>query len=458
MDPVFTLAQGIVDIGYEDLPLEVVEVTKKDILDILATAVAGSTTPGSGELAELVQEWGGKEESSIIAFGGKVPAPNACLVNGTLPRAIDYEDTLDASGHHAGTAPVPAVLAIAERRGEVTGKELIAATAMGLEVTCRLGLSSKWVRSWSYTSLYGLFGAAAAAGKLLGLDKEKMVDTLGIAFEQAAWSLQCVLDGSMLKGIISGFAAKAAVMAALMAEKGITGPKNIFEGEIGLYNLYLRGEYNPVPLTSKLGQNWELLGLSFKPYPCCRLSHSSVDAVLEILSKNDIAPEDIDEVTVLAGKNAQLLCEPIERKKPPQNVVDAQFSLPYIVATALVKKGVGIADFTPEAIKDPQVIGICQRVTTRMAPELDEGLGGKAIEPAVVEVKTKGKQVYSNRIDIAKGDPMNPLSFDDIAEKFRDCVRYSVRPLSRDNTERAIDTVRRLEEVKDASRLVQLVC
>jgi len=456
MDAIYTLARTIIDTNYEKLPPDVVDMTKKQILDSLGVAVAGSSGVGINELLEIVRDWGGKKESSIWVYGDKLPCITAAQVNATMIHALDFDDTHDVAILHPSAAVVPTGFAIAERLGGINGKKLITAVALGVDLVSRLCLATTVPMAehgWHFTALHGGFGAAAVAGKLLGLDEETLVNAFGIAYHQAGGNLLCIDDGAITKRTGPGFSARNGIMAALMAQKGITGAKNVLQGSYGLFNVYHRGNYNPEVLTANLGEKFEGINVSFKPYPCCRYSHSAIDAVLAMVRQHNIEADDVDSVIIYISKGCwDLLCEPLDIKKNPRNTVDSQFSLPWSVATAITRGKVGIANFTAQAIKDNVTLALSNRVT----PKLDESLRQKGIQASIVEIKTKGGEVYSKHAGIPYGNPKNPMIMEDLIEKFRECVSYAAEPIPKSNVERGINLILNLEKVDDISQVIRL--
>lgn len=455
MDMSFTLADTIYWTNYNDLSAEAIEVTKKDILDVLGTAIAGANALGISEIAGLIKDWGGKEESTVIGFDCKVPSANAALVNGTMSHALDYDDGYDPAIVHTACAVVPASFAIAERTGNVDGKKFITAVALGIDLMCRMGLATRLSlreSGWVYTSIFGYFGAAASASKILGLDNNRIVNALGIAYSQTSGNFQSIQDAVLTKRIQPGFASKAGVLSALLAERGVTGIQNSIEGDYGIYNVYLKGQYDPLAITSGLGKVFEVANVGFKAYPCCGYTHNPIYATLALTIENDIRPENVDTITIRTGQNAGDLLEPLERKRQPRSVPDAQFSIPYTVATAIVKRKVSIDDFTPEAIHNTDVLQIAQKVNACILPELTR----RQVEPAIVEIRTKDGTVFSKRMDDRKGSPENAMSMEEISDKFRDCASHSRVKLSKQSIDMMISLIRNLEKVKDVSEIIRL--
>ena len=460
MDATYLFVRNFRSVTFEDLPPRVVETTKKEVLDTLGVAVGGSSQPGAKELLELVQAWGGREESSLIGCNQKVPAPNAAQVNATMVHALDYDDVHEKAVMHPAVVTIPTAMAVVEQRGGLNGKEFLTAVALGVDMLCRLGLATRPGFSpiktgWHFTTLYGYPTAALTAGRILGLDEEKMVNAFGIAYHQCSGNGQCVVDGALTKRMGPGFSVRAGVVAALMAEKGITGARNCLEGELGLYKMYHHGEYDAHALTHDLGRHFEGINVSIKPYPCCRGIHPSIDAALEVVNKYDIKPENVKEITISTGEaNHYLLCTPFEQKVRPRNPVDAQFSIPWGVATAIARRKVTMQDFTEAAIGSREILDLTARLKTEADPALKNPQG---IEPAKVTIVMTDGGTYSAQADHPLGSPERPMSLDDCVRKFEDCVSFSGGWLPEGNMKRIIDRVGELEKVKDVRQIIGLL-
>lgn len=267
-DATFAFSRMVRNQKFEDIPAAAVEATKMDILDTLATTLAGSSYSGTKELVELMRYWGGREESSILIHGGKVPSPAAALVNGHIAHARDYDDIYHVARIHVGAVNVPAGFAVAEKISGVAGRELIAAICMGIEIELRIGQAAQLWTQFHPTATFGYFGACATSGRLLGLSEEQLINAFGIAYAQAGGNKQCMFDGSLTKKLQPGLAARGGVLAAHLAQKGYTGTRNNLEGKAGFFNLYHGGKYSPEPLTKDLGKHFDVVRLGYKPYPC----------------------------------------------------------------------------------------------------------------------------------------------------------------------------------------------
>jgi 2-methylcitrate dehydratase PrpD len=269
MDLAYTLVKHIGNTKFEDIPAKAIEGTKRIILDQFAVALAGSTAPGAVEVAQEVIDWGGKAESTVWVYGDKVPVAHAAFANSVMTHGCDYDDTHLPTITHTGVVTVPTAFALAERKGKLGGKKLIAAVNIGIDVLTRLAAGCPHVikQGWHATALFGSFAAAATAGRILDLNEEQMLNALGLAYSQASGNGQCVRDGALSKRLQPGFAVRAALQGVLLAQRGVTGAHNLFQGDFGLYPVYLRGEYTDRVITAELGKRFEAANIAIKPYP-----------------------------------------------------------------------------------------------------------------------------------------------------------------------------------------------
>jgi 2-methylcitrate dehydratase PrpD len=428
----------------------------------LGVAFAGFSEPGVKELLGIVRDWGGRKESSIIRCKQKVPAPNAAQVNSTIVHALDYDDVHESSVMHPGVITIPTCMAVAEKKGGLSGREFITAVALGVDMMCRLGLATRpgatgllKPAGWHFTPLYGFLAAAGITGRILGLDENGIVNALGIAYHQCSGNIQCVLDGALTKRMGPGFASRGGITAALMAEKGVTGARNSLEGERGMYKLYHQGSYDAKGLTADLGKHFEGVNVSIKPYPCCRGIHTFIDAALELVNKHNIEAQDVKEIIIFSGEGTYyVLCTPLEVKCKPRNIVDAQFSVPWGVATAIARRRVGMEDFTETAIKSHDILEVSNKINV----ELDPGLNrSDKIESGKVMIITKSGEEKSEQVDDPLGSPQRPMSFNDCITKFRNCSSYPVEKLSEKRIEKIIELVRELERVEDIREIIELL-
>jgi 2-methylcitrate dehydratase PrpD len=267
-----------------------------------------------------------------------------------------------------------------------------------------------------------------------------------------------VKSGALSKRIQPGFAASGGVLSALMASKGITGAKESMEGKYGMFNLYQRGDYDRDVITANLGKTFEVTNISFKPYPCCRFLGGPIDTALKLQEEYNILPEQIDEVIVEVNQRAyDEYCIPTEVKHKPRTITDAQFSIPFGVATALVRRRAIIEDFMEEAIRDKDVLLLLTKVRSKASAEISKDtIKVLPKTPCRLTVKARG-HVYSTTLDILKGSLENPMSDREIEFKFKDCGNHAVKPLSANSIATVLDKVRKLEEVGDVGQILKCI-
>jgi 2-methylcitrate dehydratase PrpD len=415
------------NLSIDRIPAEAIAAAKINLFDTLACATAGISASGVKELAGLAVDWAGKPEASIWCTDERVPAHHAAWVNGMMAHARDYDDTHDEAVLHAGVSVIPASIAAAQLNGEATGADLLAGIAAGLELICRLGMATSIgiiESGFMYTSLFGHFAATAAAARVMGFDRDQTINALGVAYSQAAGTHQVTRDAALTKRMQPGFAAKTALISTAMTRIGISGARNTFEGIDGLFRTYLRGRYDPTVLREGLGKHFEYLNLSYKPYPCCRFNHTAIDAALEIRRRLGSEVSGIRRISALVNRQAyEAVCTPVGMRKSPETIVQAQFSIPYTVACALVKGGAGLADFTDAALRDPAVRALAAKVDARVDEQIERDWS-RNVSPTHLIVETN-TGTFEARVDYPRGHTKAPMSKDDFERKMAGCLEIS---------------------------------
>lgn len=449
-DPALILARHVWDTRFEQLPEEAVVAAKRDILDTLGAAIAGSGAPGIGELTKLARRWGGLEESSLLVLGGKLPAPQAALINAAMGHALDFDDTFDRAGHiHPGTSVLAASLAAAESVGKVSGQELLLAVTLGLDVSCRLALAAPVDRGWHRTAAFGVFGATAAAGKLMGLRESELVNAFGIAYSQAAGNRQCIVDGALTKRFQAGQAAHAGVLAAALAKEGFTGAKDVFTGQYGFFPMYAPEGYDPAGIEEGLGSIFRGVELSFKPYPCGRPTHALIDAAAALHQELELAqfPPTWAKISVNEAV-FQAQFSPGGSNRRPASQVEAQFSLPYLISTVLCLGNVGIGDVT--VMDNPQILALSDSIKGESQAGVSAGRGS-------VEVGRADGRSRIREATTPSGSPYKPLTDAQLEAKFRDCATHAATNISKGEVGRALEFINGLDKEEDAAKLIELV-
>jgi 2-methylcitrate dehydratase PrpD len=453
VDPARTLAEHVITTTFDTLPEHAVVSAKRDILDTLGAALGGSGAPGIATLAGLVRRWGGAAEARVLLLGDRVPAPQAALLNAAMGHALDFDDTLDHGGSiHPGVSTLMASLAAAELRAGTSGRDVITAVALGLDVSCRLALAATVDRGWHRTSAIGIFGATAAAGKVLGLTVEQLHHAFGIAYSQAAGNRQCIVDAALTKRLQAGQAASSAILAVLLAQEGFSGARDVFAGRFGFFPMYQPDSYDLGPITAELGTTFRGAELSFKPYPCGRPTHAIIDAALALYQQLDLdtAGDDTDiaEVTVVTDTHTYATqFAPGTHARRPTQVVEAQFSVPYLIATALTLGRVGIGDVAQ--VEHPAVLALAERLQGEARTDAPTGW-------ARLTVRCTDGRRAARETTTPSGSPANPLTEAQLKAKFRDCAAHAVRAIPADVVDQALHRVWHLEEVADATEMLGL--
>jgi 2-methylcitrate dehydratase PrpD len=451
------LSEYVAKTRYSDLPKEAVEVTKMAILDAIGVTLgAGTIGEGCKTFVDLAKAGGGKKESTIIGFGTKVPSYMAAFANGAMAHALDFEDAHEGALVHSNAAAVPAALALAEALGHVTGKELITAVTLGSDIVCRLGLAlnkNPLDFGWYIPAILGAFGATTAAAKILSLNTEQILDAFSLCLCQATCSAEIVNSPqSIIRSIRDSFAAKAGVLSALLAKDGIRGFDSPFEGKAGLYNLYSGSDFNSELLLRDLGKVYESAKISFKAWPSCRGTHSYIEATLKLAKENNAGPDDVESIEVLVGEKSinRKLCEPLERKRHPETAIDAKFSIPFTVASALVHREITLKSFNTHALADTHVLAVADKINyVTDNRDWKESIAGS------VSMKLKNGKTISKTVKDVYGSPENPISRDSLIEKFFNCASYSAKKIPEKTLKKIADIILNLEDTRNIGILTK---
>ena len=406
---------------FEKLPPEVVDAAKAAFLDCVGVALAGSAEESARICGALARRESGAAEAAVIGQGFRTSATFAALCNGTSAHALDYDHSYLMGQPTAGL--IPAVLTMGEASGS-SGRDVLAAYVAGFELVSRLARSMPQLSThghWHATSSFGTVGAAACCGRLAGLDAAGMRNALGIAASMASgmvWNF-----ATMTKPLHAGLAAQNGVLAARLAGQGFTSSPAVLEEGKGLFDCFGRGlECDATPFES-LGRTFDLaaIGVSVKPYPCGGLTHSAVDAVLE-LRQEGLRADQVDSMRV--GVTSQVFDRIMNA--PPANGIESKFSMPYILARVLADGALVLDTFTDDAAADPAI----RRLAESIVMELDAGLVETAdgARPADVTVRLKDGGELRRRVDHSRGRPEKPLTPAELREKFDTCAGSVLDP------------------------------
>lgn len=405
------LAKYILKSNYENLPQEVIEFTKLCILDYFSSAIAGSSKEPVHKMTELVQELGGNQQATLIT-GGETSVTQAAFLNGGASHVVEQDDIHKGSIIHAATVVVPAALAVAEWK-KLSGKDFINAVVIGYEVCYRIGeaVSPSHYYYWHNTGTCGTFGAAAAVAKLLQLNEQQIVHTLGSAGTQAAGLWEFIEDGAMSKQLHPGKAAMNGVLSALLSEKDFTSAQKILEGNRGFFKA-MSEVYNESKITKNLGNKHKILENSFKVHASCRHTHHAMDLMTELAQCKEVYAADIESIIV---KTYQVAID-ITDNDAPDTQYASKFSLQFCTALALIEGEGGIDIFNEETLWDPQIRDLMKRVQIEVDPNIDNQYPEKW--GASVELKMRSGKTMAMETDFPKGDPENPVSKRELSDKF----------------------------------------
>jgi len=446
-------ARHAVGARYESLPLQAIEAAKKSLLDTLGVTLAASgVEPAVRAVIDLLCEQGGRPDCTVFGFGVRAPVMLAAFANGALAHCLDFDDQTPW-GQHCSSTIVAAALAVAEYRGGVSGRELLTAVAVGQDLFARLRCNVGWKKDWNLSTVLGVFAGTASAGRIMGLTPEQMAHALGIASMRSCGVMEIVAGtGSDLRGMYAAFSASGAVVAALLASRGIGGAANLFEGTYGVFNTYFDGRYDRGRMLEGLGTEYLGGATLYKPWPCVGTAHSHIHATISLICEHDLAPEDVRELRLYAGDYHLLMSTPIEARRAPATLVDAKFSLPYLVAVAAVRRGMRVSDFTEAAIRDPQVLALAQRVLAVEDHSLDWKL---ELPPGRVQILTRDGRVLERVGKDIPGSASAPLTWTELIRKFDDCAACAYLPPSAAQRQRAVEIARTLETLEDGTKLVR---
>jgi 2-methylcitrate dehydratase PrpD len=443
------LAEFVATTPSSDIVPQAREQARRAFLDTLGVMLAGSREDASRIASDMARDQGGSTEASVFGHGFAAPAGEAALVNGTSAHALDFDDVNMSMRGHPSVPLLPAVLALGEKL-DSSGREVIDAFVLGFEVECKLGRvigAPHYALGWHATSTLGTLGAAAACARLLRLDAAQAQTALGLAASLASGVRQNF--GTMTKPLHAGWAARNGVIAATLADRGFTADSAALEGESGLLRAASGGARLNSRALSRLGDPWEIVspGIGVKLYPCCYATHRAIDGALEIVASGGLRRSDIERIKVTVSRGTLM---PLQ-KQLPETGLEGKFSMEYCIAAALADGRIGLATFTDDAVRRPDLRKLMKRVAVR--EERRAGafpIGGRA----VVSVDTSGWVNHTRTVETPRGDPQNPLTWEELCDKFRDCAG-AVFPGPA--IEEAIEKVTALDETENIGRLASVL-
>jgi 2-methylcitrate dehydratase PrpD len=446
------LSEFIVNTDLSGIPPEAREIGKRVILDLLGVALAGSRDPMARIMTDYIKDTGGHPRASVWGKKFKTSPSLAALANGTFGHALDYDDINRSMRGHPSVPVLPAAMAAGEE-AKTSGKEVLEAFIIGLEVETKLGAGMNphlFENGWHPTAILGAMGAAAAAAKLFKLPGDKVCMALGIAGSLASGLRQNF--GTMTKPLHAGRAAQNGVTAAQLARREYTADPGIVEARLGYANAFSGpGKFDLNKIIASLGRPFDIVspGVGLKRYPSCARTHPAIDAMLDLAAQNDLRPDDVQSIACSGTYTTPTML--IHSR--PRTALEGKFSLEFCMALALRERRVTLPDFTDQKVQDPKIQELIHKVTFSIRPDLNtiEHSGNPS---TTVKVTLKDGREFTKTVDEARGTPENPLTGDEIRDKFRQCVK-GIQP--KKEMEKTIALVGDLENLKKISTLTDLL-
>ena len=435
------IATHVVEADYDRLPERTRAAAVRALLDGLGVMLGASGSEEAAPFVALAREQpmqaGG---AAVLGRGFRTNAAMAALANGAMAHVLDFEDAFDAAPCHPNASLLPAALAVAQAHGPVTGEDLITAVAVGCDLVCRLALSLRQpmeAGGWYPPPILGAFGATAAAAKLLRLDARQMLDAFSLVLCQNSCPGEIKYSAdSVLRAVREAFPAQAAITSALLARRGVRGFEQPFEGKAGFFRLFVDGHYDEAVILDRLGAHFWIDQLTFKRWPCCRGTHAYIEAVEMIRARESLDWRDISKAILFGGEIQAMLAEPVARKRRPETAIEAKFSLPFTVASAIVHGDVTLDSFTQAALGDAEILAMAERIEFREA----DGWGRARPAGGEIELHLRDGRIITERIELAQGHPDRPLSDETLRRKFLECA-------GRAHTSRPALTIEKMEEI-----------
>ena len=453
------LAEHAACLSFEALPEKAVFVQKRSFADALACMVAGtgySKESGAFVRYALSQSSGGK--CTLIGSEKRTLPGLAALSNGALSHVLDFEDSHEKALVHPNSVAIPALMALSQEVGGVSGRRFITAMITASDICCRLDLGIKedlLKYGWNMPPVHGGVGAVMGAGNLLGLDKGQIQDALAIQMTSMSSSAQAAISrDSVIRAVRDGFAAQAAVQAALLAREGIAARfDDALEGKLGYFHAYARDNYDPEVITDALGERYESMNISFKPWPCCRATHAALECVRNLKNEHGIDPENIESIHLVMHEIARMVFEPPEVKYSPALAEMAKLSMPFVIGAMLTYGAVELESFSEERLHDSKVLACARKVTF----EVDEALTKEQNKKTAVTVTMKDGTRYFAENELPLGCVENPLSDAELFAKFKNCMSSGVKAYSQARIQQVFDMIMSLESLEDIGSLLSLL-
>ncbi len=435
---------------FGDLSADAVAQAKVFILDTLGVGIAGSTAYGADELVASSDGWGRGDEATVWGRRDRAPATTAAMLNAFQAHCQEYDCVHEGAVLHPMATSLPAVLAHAERAGGVSGKDLLVAVAVGVDIACGLGIASDSAMTFFRPATAGGFGAVGAVGRVMGLDEDALVSAFGIQYAQTSGTLQPHVEGSVTLPLQVGVNSRAALQSVDMSRAGIIGPVDVFEGPYGYMRLF-EGSWDLEPVLQSLGTRWRIAELSHKPYPSGRATHAGVEGIIELRRQHGFAVDHVEAITIVGPPVTARLCSRPDVADPSPNY--ARLCMSYVAAKVLLHGVIDLAHYRGDELADSATHALAPRISM-----LSDGSSNpNALVPVDVTIKLVGGKTLHWHCDAMLASPGRRLTREQHVTKFRRCCDFAHGPFPQQQQDALIAAIDDLETMPDVRALAGLL-
>ena len=444
------LARHALAVRYEHLTADAIAQAKVFLLDTFGVGISGSTAYGADELMTASQGWGAGTEATVWGRKERVPASAAAMLNAFQVHCQEYDSVHEPAVLHPLATTLSASVAFAERHGGISGKDLLVAAAVGVDIAAGLGMASKSPMSFFRPATAGGFGAVGAVGKLMGLTEAELVSAFGIQYAQTSGTLQPHVEGSVTLPLQVGVNSRAALQSADMARAGIDGPLDVFEGKYGYLRLF-EGEWDLEPVLQSLGRRWRIAELSHKPYPSGRATHAGVEGIIRLRHDHGFGVDDVDSITISGPPVTARLCSRPDLPDPSPNY--ARLCMSYVAAKVLLNGEIDLAHYRGAELTDPATHALASRI--RMVANTNPD--PNALVPVDVEITLKSGRTVAWHCDAMLASPTRRLTREQHLTKFRRCCDFAAAPMPERQRDALIASVDDIETMADVRAFAGLL-
>lgn len=453
------LAEFVVRTNYEDIPSHVIENQKKSVMDAVGITYGASTLgDGCQQMVEIAEELsaGGRGEATVIGFDKKLPVSWAAFANASMAHSLDFGDTHQRSTIHSNSSSFPAALAVAEQMGNVDGKKFLTALVLGSEVAIRIAGAAdiNTLDGGFYVpTIYSSYAAVAAVAKLMDLTADQIVSAFSFNLCQTICSSELTNNKTtVIRSVREAFAARNAVLACHMAKRNLIGFEAPLEGKLGLYHMMLQDRYTAERVLDGLGEVWEAAELTYKVWPCCFGNHSPMTGTLQLMKEHQLTAADILHVQVSVGAQNIALCEPLEQRRNPDTAIFGKFSIPFNVASVILKGGVTIDSYSHECLFDEQIRAVTAKIDYTYVEDWQRG---KETWAKIEMETTKG--TFETFVTSPLGTPENPMDEASFEAKFDSCASKAMSKKSKEQLQQIKALIRTLDQLDNVCSFADML-